>query len=430
MDYIREIVNVGDYVLYAVTSAIEHNDYSNLSEELKARFRIFEEDVREDLRMRNERAGSGKTARSGNGYTPGQRTGGRRPGPRVTREVPPFSHKQAPSYNDRPFSRPSGQQAASLRSSKALTPFRPRFFSKGVSIAKMVAGLIGSVCFLPVSIGTFITMLMGDSAGMIAFFTTLPFTAGSLWLTLTGNRKRKLIDLYNHYAELIGPAEYIALEDLSAYAGSSEENVADNIQKLMKSNMLPQGRFDRNQTTLMLTSKAWKQYQAAEKSRMDREAAEQESAYQDEPEDGQQSTVLQEGNEFVKQIHRYNDMIPDEEMSEKLSRLEGIMQRIFRQVEKDPDSAPDLHKLMNYYLPTTEKLILAYIDLDKHPSGSENIDRTRKEIEDAVDTVNEAFEKLFDDLFQDTAWDISSDISVMKNMMRQDGLMKDPMKTQ
>ena len=104
------------------------------------------------------------------------------------------------------------------------------------------------------------------------------------------------------------------------------------------------------------------------------------------------------------------------------------MQRIFLQVEKDPDSAPDLHKLMNYYLPTTEKLIQAYIELEQHPAGSENIDRTRREIEEAVDTVNVAFEKLFDDLFQDTAWDISSDISVMKNMMKQDGLMEDPLK--
>ena len=50
---------------------------------------------------------------------------------------------------------------------------------------------------------------------------------------------------------------------------------------------------------------------------------------------------------------------------------------------------------------------------------------TKKEIEEAIDTINDAFENLLDSLFQDVAWDISSDISVMKTMMAQDGLSGD-----
>ena len=109
-------------------------------------------------------------------------------------------------------------------------------------------------------------------------------------------------------------------------------------------------------------------------------------------------------------------------MSNKLYRLENIMNRIFAQVEKDPDSAEELHKLMNYYLPTTKKLLMAYVELDKQPDVGENITKTKKEIDAAMDTINEAFENLLDSLFQDMAWDISSDISVMKSMMAQDGL--------
>ena len=79
---------------------------------------------------------------------------------------------------------------------------------------------------------------------------------------------------------------------------------------------------------------------------------------------------------------------------------------------------------MNYYLPTTEKLLDAYIDLDKQPEIGENIPKTKREIEETVDTINDAFENLLDSLFEEVAWDISSDISVMKTMMEQDGLMK------
>ena len=72
------------------------------------------------------------------------------------------------------------------------------------------------------------------------------------------------------------------------------------------------------------------------------------------------------------------------------------MTKIFSQVEKDPDIAPEMHKFMNYYLPTTTKLIDAYQELDEQPVEGANIAGTKKEIEDTLDTINEAFERLLD----------------------------------
>ena len=60
---------------------------------------------------------------------------------------------------------------------------------------------------------------------------------------------------------------------------------------------------------------------------------------------------------------------------------------------------------------------------------SENILNSKKEIEDTLDTLNIAFEKLLDDLFQETAWDVSSDITVLKMMLAQEGLTEDDFKT-
>ena len=47
---------------------------------------------------------------------------------------------------------------------------------------------------------------------------------------------------------------------------------------------------------------------------------------------------------------------------------------------------------------------------------------SKKEIEDTLDTLNQAFEKLLDSLFRDRAWDVSSDISVLETMLAQEGL--------
>ena len=123
-------------------------------------------------------------------------------------------------------------------------------------------------------------------------------------------------------------------------------------------------------------------------------------------------------------IRRCNDEIPGEEMSEKLDKLELLVTRIFDQVEMEPELAPDMHKMLNYYLPTTQKLLEAYRDLDKQNLELNNISKTKKEIEDTVDTINQAFEKFLDELFREKAWDIQTDISVLHTMLKQDGYLK------
>ena len=109
-------------------------------------------------------------------------------------------------------------------------------------------------------------------------------------------------------------------------------------------------------------------------------------------------------------------------MSKKLDRLELLITRIFHEARKDPDMVSDLKKMMSYYLPTTKKLLDAYCELDSQPVKGQNIESTKKEIEDTLDTLNTAFGNLLDSLFQETAWDISSDISVLETMLAQEGL--------
>ena len=84
---------------------------------------------------------------------------------------------------------------------------------------------------------------------------------------------------------------------------------------------------------------------------------------------------------------------------------------------------------MEYYLPTTIKLLDAYEQLDSQPVQGENIISSKREIEKTIDTLNTAFEKLLDDLFQDTAWDVSSDISVLQMMLAREGLTDDGLRS-
>ena len=105
--------------------------------------------------------------------------------------------------------------------------------------------------------------------------------------------------------------------------------------------------------------------------------------------------------------------------------MEKIVTRIFAEVRKNPGLAEKLSMFMDYYLPTTMKLLTAYERLDAQEIQGENVKSAKREIEGSLDTVNEAFEKLLDSFFADTAMDVATDIEVMKSMMKQDGLTED-----
>ena len=101
------------------------------------------------------------------------------------------------------------------------------------------------------------------------------------------------------------------------------------------------------------------------------------------------------------------------------------MEKIFERAQKHPEIIPDLKKMMDYYLPMTVKLLDAYEEMDTQPVQGENIQSSKREIEDTLDTLNQAFEKLLDSVFQDTAWDVSTDISVLHTLLAQEGLTED-----
>ena len=91
-------------------------------------------------------------------------------------------------------------------------------------------------------------------------------------------------------------------------------------------------------------------------------------------------------------------------------------------MEKQPELASDLRRFMNYYLPTTRNLVDAYREIELDSFRTEQNEKTKKEIEDTLDTINQAFEKLLNSFFEERAMDISSDISVLHSMLAQEGL--------
>ena len=83
---------------------------------------------------------------------------------------------------------------------------------------------------------------------------------------------------------------------------------------------------------------------------------------------------------------------------------------------------------MNYYLPTSLKLLESYSKLSATGSTQENVSSTLESIRSSMDMIARAFEKQLDHLYADEALDISTDIDVLEAMMKSEGLTDDGMK--
>lgn len=304
------------------------------------------------------------------------------------------------------------------------------------------------------------SIFIGEAGLGMGFFTVGAFvTAGCGFAAWKGTGMITSSERFRIYRKTIGEEELCNIRELAEKVRKPEKFVVRDVEKMIQKGWFCQGHLDNQKTCLMVTDHMYQEYRRIEAERAQhqleeekrRELEQKEEAIrqkerekeriaQEKAEVKMQSrrnnlppeveNVITQGDAYVKKIRQCNDRIPGEEISAKIDRMELLVDKIFDRVEQNPECAGDVRKLLEYYLPTTVKLLDTYAEMDAQPVGGENIQATKKEIEDTLDTINRAFEKLLDDLFQDTAWDVSADISVLQTMLSQEGLTEEKLKTQ
>ena len=137
--------------------------------------------------------------------------------------------------------------------------------------------------------------------------------------------------------------------------------------------------------------------------------------------------MIEDGKKAIAEMKRLDDNIADPTISAQIVRLQQLAGKIFAQVEQNPEKLPQIRKFMNYYLPTTLKILNAYDRMGEQGVAGENITSTMHKVEGMMDTIIKAFEKQLDNLFGAEAMDISTDMVVLENMMAREGLTDDPL---
>ena len=135
-------------------------------------------------------------------------------------------------------------------------------------------------------------------------------------------------------------------------------------------------------------------------------------------------SVINQGNTSIAKIRQLNDAIPDERMSAQIDLIERLAAQIFDCVKTHPEKLKQIRQFLNYYLPTTIKLMEQYVTLQNQGMKTENIEDGMQKIEGLLDKVIVAFQRQLDSLFETDVVDITADIRVMEQMMASEGLTR------
>ena len=132
--------------------------------------------------------------------------------------------------------------------------------------------------------------------------------------------------------------------------------------------------------------------------------------------------IIDEGKRAQNELGRLYASIPDIEVKRKIRDIMEVSDKIIEDAIDDPSDVPQIKKFLDYYLPTTIKLLNAYDRMGAQGIEGENISGTMKSISEMLDTAIEAYHKLLDSLFANQALDVETDIEVMNTLLRREGL--------
>ena len=240
---------------------------------------------------------------------------------------------------------------------------------------------------------------------MEELFPMCGFFAGGVAMLVAGQRMKHRSARVARYLAVMGKRSHIAVDELCAVTGKSRKKVEGDLEFMVEKGLLGAGAYlDKGRGMFFLNANAFADYA--------NETAKKENVTPKEANEGYAGAL--------RAIRSANDRIADPVLSEKIDHLETVAGKIFREVEQHPEKQQQAATFLNYYLPTTLKLLDSYAKFEEAGIEGENLSRAQERIEETMDALIKGFDKQLDDLYRNEAMDIDSDIRVMENMLRRD----------
>lgn len=272
-----------------------------------------------------------------------------------------------------------------------------------------------------------------EGAGLIHLLTKLIIHGGLLVIGFLQVREGKQalsrMDRYFRYMKVLEGQPYASIEELATTVAKKAKVVIRDLEYMIDEKWFLEAHLDTKSNYFMLTDQAYQQFNDAQKGKKLREEEEQKrKERENDPVAKELDRLLEEGEGYIREIRILNDGIYGEAVSNQLYAIEEVVESIFEQVKRKPEKMADLRKFMQYYLPMTIKVVRSYRDFENENIPSAQLEESKKEIEETLDKVYDAFIRLREKLFTEDVLDVSTDLDVLETMMSQEGLIADEFK--
>lgn len=271
-----------------------------------------------------------------------------------------------------------------------------------------------------------------------------------------GKRQMRFAKVLTRVSEEVGNHQKIGLSQLAQKVEVPVHELSGIVDEAIQKGLIPEGYLDADgdAQTLYLTSAAWKtvhpeatgtgstvgraargtdapdfktkagrDFRGKRKAKFDGRSCERNrqgsSASQDLP--AEAANVVSACEKFVVTARECQEQIHDAQVRASLEGCASKVEALADYVGRHPACASELRRLVTYYLPTTEKLALGYVELQDKGKGPQ-ANSTRQELKETLSMVDDSLSKLTDNLLREQSWDLKSDMDVMRTMLEQDGL--------
>ena len=299
--------------------------------------------------------------------------------------------------------------AAQSRKRKSSITRTPKISDSNANVLRnigLVVTVIGAIILLNALGDNLFFLEYGNWRAFLEYtFWPMGITAGGLGLLLGSHWMRRRLRRYAKYQAIAGKKPTVTISQLAAAANVSARRVENDLEQMVQKGLWGKEAYlDLGRGILVRTFEAAEGLEPAQKEAQPA-PAEAEEGYS-----GQ-----------LRDIRRANDRIADPAISAKIDRLEDLAGKIFRIVEEEPAKKAKASTFLNYYLPTTQKLLDSYADFEEAGVSGGNVSQAKQRIADTMDKIVAGFERQLDQLYQSDAMDVDSDIRVMEQMLRRDG---------
>jgi 5-bromo-4-chloroindolyl phosphate hydrolysis protein len=109
----------------------------------------------------------------------------------------------------------------------------------------------------------------------------------------------------------------------------------------------------------------------------------------------------------------------------KVKEIDTIFESILLDIKKDPAKLHNSKQFLDYYVPSTIKILSKYIDISSQNVSSTSIKASLTKVEGMLDTIRDAFDAQHARILSNDVMDLDTEIKTLDQTINMDGLGKE-----